>query len=392
MKKKLHSRTQKTVIILMMVFGIFTILNAQTKITSPDLIGSTTNWWNNDALNLSIAFDGIIDDGSNSNFLDEGDTWGFVGFDFGVGNEKVVAKWSYAPRTGWASRLNGSELRGSNSSDFLNDYVVLHTVTADPTENVLTDATITDTNAYRYVYWFGGVGTWANISESHLYDSGDSLLNDGTAIGRSGASSWCADCTYDKALDNDFGTYVENEWTLGTVGYDFGAGNEQIIHSIKYAPRAGWAARLNGSELRGSNSPNYFNDFTVIYTIPSEPTEGVLTEATINGTNAYRYIYWRGDGANISELEMYSASLSTDDFEASTFKIYPNPSNGDAFNISLSSFESSVNVKVYSILGKIVLNKDFIPSSKTIEVKQNLTPGLYIVKVNDETTSKLVVK
>ncbi|WP_370477321.1 T9SS type A sorting domain-containing protein [Tamlana flava] len=95
---------------------------------------------------------------------------------------------------------------------------------------------------------------------------------------------------------------------------------------------------------------------------------------------------------NVAIVE--TTPLSSRDFELNknTFKVFPNPSNGSSFKIVLNSIESSVNVKVYSVLGKVVLNKDFALSSKTIEVNQNLNSGIYIVKVNNKDSSKLIVK
>ncbi|WP_370480310.1 PKD domain-containing protein [Tamlana flava] len=73
-------------------------------------------------------------------------------------------------------------------------------------------------------------------------------------------------------------------------------------------------------------------------------------------------------------------------------KVYPNPSQGHSFKILLNSVESKVHVKMYSILGRLVLDQDFNPSSKTIEIKQPLISGLYIIKVNDIGLAKLIVK
>lgn len=97
----------------------------------------------------------------------------------------------------------------------------------------------------------------------------------------------------------------------------------------------------------------------------------------------------------LDHFEVYDTStLSTSEFDLSkaSFKVYPNPSNGNSFKIDLNSFDDSVNVKVYSILGKEILNKDFSSGSKTIEVNHKLDTGIYIVKLNDKATSKLIVK
>lgn len=97
----------------------------------------------------------------------------------------------------------------------------------------------------------------------------------------------------------------------------------------------------------------------------------------------------------LDHFEVYDTStLSTSEFDLSkaSFKVYPNPSNGDSFKIALNSFDDSVNVKVYSILGKEILSKDFSSGSKTIEINHKLDTGIYIVKLNDKATSKLIVK
>lgn len=89
-----------------------------------------------------------------------------------------------------------------------------------------------------------------------------------------------------------------------------------------------------------------------------------------------------------------TTTLGVNDFELgeNSFKIFPNPTNGGAFQISHNSVESSINVKIYNILSEKILNQNFDASSKTLEINPHLTPGIYIVKVNDKFSSKLIVK
>ncbi|WP_370479231.1 cadherin-like beta sandwich domain-containing protein [Tamlana flava] len=97
----------------------------------------------------------------------------------------------------------------------------------------------------------------------------------------------------------------------------------------------------------------------------------------------------------IDHLEIYAVpSLSVKDFEARSFSLYPNPSNSGDFTIQLKSanVNGSVNVKVYSLLGKEILNQDFTPSAGKIDINQDLNSGLYLVKIDNKETTKLVVK
>lgn len=86
-------------------------------------------------------------------------------------------------------------------------------------------------------------------------------------------------------------------------------------------------------------------------------------------------------------------TLGVNDLELgdSSIKIFPNPNNGN-FKISHNAVESSINVKIYNILSEEILNQNFDANSKTLEVNSHLTPGIYIVKVNDKFSSKLIVK
>ncbi len=288
---------------ILLALSILATINAQTKLTSPNLIGSTTNWGNNNTVDLNVVFDGDF-----NTFMDVNSNWGFIGYDFGTAGA-TVASFKYAPRNEaqWTGRLVGAVLRGSNSSNFLNEFDELYTIPVAPPLAELTEAAVFATKPYRYIYLFMGGGTYSNISEFELYDAGSSKLT-GTLIGQEKGSSWCETCTPAMGVDGNFDTYVEGPTTISFVGYDFGEGNETVVTSWKYAPRSGFAGRVNGSELRGSNSPDYLTTYTVLSTVTTEPSEGVLTEATVADANPYRYIYWSGkvdSYANISELELY---------------------------------------------------------------------------------------
>jgi endonuclease I/chitodextrinase len=81
----------------------------------------------------------------------------------------------------------------------------------------------------------------------------------------------------------------------------------------------------------------------------------------------------------------HTSTLSTEDNFSSTFKMYPNPTNGNEvyFNIT-----ENVHVKVYNVLGKLIDNKELGPKKNSIDVS-SLSKGMYFVKVNFKNTSIL---
>jgi hypothetical protein len=73
------------------------------------------------------------------------------------------------------------------------------------------------------------------------------------------------------------------------------------------------------------------------------------------------------------------SSLSADNFNKSSIKLYPNPANS-YFNISSEEMISSITV--YDLAGRRVFENQNIKQTQTQVNVQNLTTGAYFVKVN----------
>lgn len=120
----------------------------------------TPGSWNNLGNTISNVFDGNL-----STFFDGPDVTGdWVGLDFGAGVSNVIAQISYCPRAGFASRMNGGTFQGANSSNF-SGATTLFTISAVPTQGVLTSQTITNTSAFRYVRYVGPANGSCNVAE-----------------------------------------------------------------------------------------------------------------------------------------------------------------------------------------------------------------------------------
>lgn len=83
--------------------------------------------------------------------------------------------------------------------------------------------------------------------------------------------------------------------------------------------------------------------------------------------------------------------LSNNDFNATTFSLYPNPTNTSEVTISSTSV-SDISVTVYDVLGKQVKKQTI--TNNTLNVS-NLKSGIYLLRItqNDSTsTKKLVIR
>ncbi|RDK88487.1 T9SS type A sorting domain-containing protein [Marinirhabdus gelatinilytica] len=94
-----------------------------------------------------------------------------------------------------------------------------------------------------------------------------------------------------------------------------------------------------------------------------------------------------GDESNIWVYQNQS-SLSAPDIVSYQFKLYPNP-NRSKFNIEFSDNQARITVKILDVLGKDILTRDFY-NAKTVEIEENLDPGVYLAKVSTEKISETI--
>jgi hypothetical protein len=129
----------------------------------PGTVIGTSGSFKNDGNTIAKAVDGNLAtffDGSTAN-----GNW--VGLD--LGTAEMIKQISYAPRSGWASRMVGGIFQASNSANFSSGVVNLYKITAAPTQNVLTNVTISATAGYRYVRYLSPNGSYGDIAELAFY-------------------------------------------------------------------------------------------------------------------------------------------------------------------------------------------------------------------------------
>lgn len=130
-------------------------------------------------------------------------------------------------------------------------------------------------------------------------------------------------------------------------------------------------------------------------------TENNFTTETIETSTGAVTFYFKSDVATVKEglVIHWSCSpiiVNLEDIKTvNSIQIFPNPSN-NYFNIS-SEFTDISEIKIYDVLGKIVLEKnvDINENTDNILINHNLQEGLYLVKVISDSTlysKKIIVK
>jgi hypothetical protein len=104
-------------------------------------------------------------DGNTSTYFDFSQgSGGYTGIDLGAASARRVVKVRFFPRSGFASRMVGGKFQGSNTSG-TSGFVDLYTIASQPASGVWTEATISNTNTYRYLRYLGPSGGYCDIAE-----------------------------------------------------------------------------------------------------------------------------------------------------------------------------------------------------------------------------------
>ncbi|HOW72289.1 MAG TPA: family 16 glycosylhydrolase [Phycisphaerae bacterium] len=120
----------------------------------------TPGSWNNAGNVFQKAFDGVP-----HSFFDAPEASGaWVGLDFGSGQLKRITKVRYWARPGYAARMVGGRLQGSNNASF-SGAADLFTITDTPSEETANDQAIMEVSGFRYVRYLSPGGAYCNVAE-----------------------------------------------------------------------------------------------------------------------------------------------------------------------------------------------------------------------------------
>lgn len=106
-----------------------------------------------------------------------------------------------------------------------------------------------------------------------------------------------------RAFDGDTATSPDTKTASGWARVDLGAGGEKVIGSIRFIPRNGNIARINGGQIQGSNDGTHYETLFTINGISEFKWHSQL----LDSSTAYRYLrYYTPNGnANIGDIEFH---------------------------------------------------------------------------------------
>ncbi len=128
--------------------------------------------------------------------------------------------------------------------------------------------------------------------------------------------------------------------------------------------------------------------FDVNYIGSDVPTNAVLITGIITEREDDGGYYITSRNADEASSDV---TLGVEDVNTVGFTIYPNPTNQGFVNIESTSTSGEIQVAVYNVIGKQVINTSVI---NRLDVSA-LTSGIYLVKISQEgasVTKKLVIK
>ncbi len=186
------------------------------------------------------------------------------------------------------------------SSGSLPSGVTLNTTTG------LLSGTPTSTGVFTPVFTAtNGVGTSAPVSITLTVASATGQpVRTGTYIGTSGSYNNDSTKTGAKAFDGSTSTFFDGANASGNwVGLDLGS--PCAISEIRYFPRSGQEARMNGGIFQGSSTADFSSGVVNLFTISATPAFAWNT-ATPSSAGPFRYVRYLAPSnsyGNVAEIE-----------------------------------------------------------------------------------------
>jgi hypothetical protein len=193
-------------------------------------------------------------------------------------------------------------------------------------------------------------------------------------------------------------SYVAADIQIGAfLGGTVFNGNMDEVRIWNYARTANEIAHYQSSELQGDEDGlvayYQFNqgiadeDNTSITSANDSSgngNHGTLVNFGLNGENSN----WTNNSTIVSGVTC--EPLSNDEFTVSTFKVYPNPSNG----VFMIDTVTKMQLSVYDLVGNQILSQEATEGSSALDLT-NVATGIYVVKAtstNGTTQSFKVIK
>lgn len=164
----------------------------------------------------------------------------------------------------------------------------------------------------------------------------------------------------------EFDLDADNTMVIGHKAYDF------VAHKVLSDGTVEWGPEGDSVFIR-EFSPFYY-DFNIVYTGDKFLAISARAESTGGA-----------DGIYISQID--GIALGVDGFDDNKqFGFYPNPAQDF---INLKGISELSTVQIFDLTGKILINSKVDSNSNSLNVSQ-LSQGIYLVKINNQYSGKLV--
>jgi photosystem II stability/assembly factor-like uncharacterized protein len=239
---------------------------------------------------------------------------------------------------------------------------------------------------------YSGINLFA-LNENTVFFAGLQNLSLTAAIGKMNNSNWLINDLFGSIamqriffIDNNLGWVVGNSGVIkisnngGNNWIDGNSGVTSTILGVSFKDSLnGWASTENGKILKSIDGGlNWEIEYDGVASI---------NDITFNNLNNYGYAV--GDNGKILK---YNSNLQTNIFDNESFSIYPNPTNNQ---ININSKSKILEIEIYNSMGQNVRNiKNCDTKTVTFE-KENLSNGIYYLKITSEnkiiSTKKLII-
>jgi choice-of-anchor B domain-containing protein len=176
-----------------------------------------------------------------------------------------------------------------------------------------------------------------------------------------------------------------------TVHFEFSGTTSAIDHNGYVVGNKFYMAAYNAGlrvlDISGIDNENMF-EYGYFDTFPPNNQAGFSGAWNVYPFFPSRNIVISGDAGFTLVLD--PTELSVTEQQIGGFSIYPNPTNSIFTVTSISS--PITQIEIFNLLGQQIFQQD-VQSLASVEIPINqLTPGMYMVKVNNVASQKLIVK
>ena len=172
-------------------------------------------------------------------------------------------------------------------------------------------------------------------------------------------------------LNTDYTITINTTSNSTKLGFQLAAENStEKVGTFK----TGTGTKLVGSNLSQS-TPSSSGDWSVVWTSPSTDKGNVTFYTAVNATNNNGGT--SGDQTVLASKSM--PSLSTKNFNALAFDMYPNPAS-ERVTLQLPNGSDNAKVEFYDYIGRLSLTENITLNNNKVDVN-SLSSGIYLIKV-----------